>query len=220
MHAVILELPSGKVLGEKDWYLHDRRRYLWPLGPGKFLLRKLNDLYEVDSSLREKLLLSSPTGSCLGHGHAGCEPDCDRNSGRKGRQSPELFFAFSFSARTEIRRTISECKNFSPSEYDRIERNHDPDCHQRGIRRLHSQGRDLVSSFRTGGEQRHNLARVRSQTAPNVLYASNNPLLIGRCPIAELRLQRQRVYCDRPSSLATTLAALSLLPGDRAHRRQ
>lgn len=60
MHAVILELPSGKVLGEKDWYLHDRRRYLWPLGPGKFLLRKLNDLYEVDSSLREKLLLSSP----------------------------------------------------------------------------------------------------------------------------------------------------------------
>jgi hypothetical protein len=60
VHAAILEVPSGKVVKEADWYLHDRRRYLWLLSPGAFLLRRLNDLYIVDSSLHEKLLLSSP----------------------------------------------------------------------------------------------------------------------------------------------------------------
>jgi hypothetical protein len=60
VHAGILEVPSGEVVKEADWYLHDRRRYLWPLSPGVFLLRRLNDLYIVDSSLHEKLLLSSP----------------------------------------------------------------------------------------------------------------------------------------------------------------
>ena len=60
VHAALLEVPSGKVVKEADWYLHDRRRYLWPLSPGAFLLRRLNDLYIVDSSLHEKLLLSSP----------------------------------------------------------------------------------------------------------------------------------------------------------------
>ena len=28
MHAAILEIPSGKLVKEADWYLHDRRRYL------------------------------------------------------------------------------------------------------------------------------------------------------------------------------------------------
>src|SRR5450432_2746766 len=60
IHASILELPSGKVVKEADWYLHDQRRYLWPLGSGRFLLRKLNSLYQIDSSLNEKLLLESP----------------------------------------------------------------------------------------------------------------------------------------------------------------
>jgi len=60
VHAVVLEVPGGKVVHEADWYLHDRRRYLWPLGPGKFLLRKSNDLYLVDSTLHENLLISSP----------------------------------------------------------------------------------------------------------------------------------------------------------------
>ena len=45
---------------EKDWYLHDSRRYLWRLGDGRVLLRRLNKLYEVDSNLDEKLLFDSP----------------------------------------------------------------------------------------------------------------------------------------------------------------
>jgi hypothetical protein len=37
--AVLVELPSGKVLAETQWRLHDRGQYLWGLGHGRFLLR-------------------------------------------------------------------------------------------------------------------------------------------------------------------------------------
>lgn len=59
VHAVVLELSSGKVLKQTDWYFHDAHRYLWTLGSGKILLRKLNSLYLVDSDLQEKLLWTS-----------------------------------------------------------------------------------------------------------------------------------------------------------------
>ena len=36
IRAVILEVPSGKVVQTADWYLHDHRRYLWPMGSGNF----------------------------------------------------------------------------------------------------------------------------------------------------------------------------------------
>jgi hypothetical protein len=37
--AKLLELPSGKVVAETQWHLHDHGRYLWSLGEGRFLLR-------------------------------------------------------------------------------------------------------------------------------------------------------------------------------------
>jgi hypothetical protein len=37
--ALLLELPSGRVVGRTEWRLHDRARYLWPLGGGVFLVR-------------------------------------------------------------------------------------------------------------------------------------------------------------------------------------
>ena len=37
--AVLLELPSGKVLTRTSWHLHDHAQYLWSLGHGHFLLR-------------------------------------------------------------------------------------------------------------------------------------------------------------------------------------
>src|SRR5579864_7450762 len=49
IHAVVLSVPDGKVAREADWYLHDHERYLWALGSGHFLLRRLNTLYLVDS---------------------------------------------------------------------------------------------------------------------------------------------------------------------------
>ena len=37
--AVLLELPSAKILARTSWHLHDHAQYLWSLGHGHFLLR-------------------------------------------------------------------------------------------------------------------------------------------------------------------------------------
>jgi hypothetical protein len=42
--ALLLELPSGKVLAQTEWRLHDQGRYLWPLTHGTFLLRTRDTL--------------------------------------------------------------------------------------------------------------------------------------------------------------------------------
>ncbi|HEV2619193.1 MAG TPA: hypothetical protein VGU23_04565, partial [Acidobacteriaceae bacterium] len=36
--AFLVEVASGKVLARTEWRAHDRRRYLWSLGHGRFLL--------------------------------------------------------------------------------------------------------------------------------------------------------------------------------------
>jgi hypothetical protein len=42
--AVLLELPSGRMLARAEWRFHDISQYLWPLGHGFFLLREHNTL--------------------------------------------------------------------------------------------------------------------------------------------------------------------------------
>lgn len=61
IQADVLELPTGKVVAEDDWLLHDRNRYLWPLEGGKMLLRVNSTLYEVDNALHLTNLYASPT---------------------------------------------------------------------------------------------------------------------------------------------------------------
>ena len=42
--AVLLEVPSGKVLARTSWRTHDRGQYLWSLGHGHFMLRTRDTL--------------------------------------------------------------------------------------------------------------------------------------------------------------------------------
>ena len=42
--ALLLELPSGKVMARTEWRVHDRGQYLWSLGKGRFMLRVRNTL--------------------------------------------------------------------------------------------------------------------------------------------------------------------------------
>ena len=42
--AEIVEVPSGKVLEQTEWHLHDHGRYLWSAGQGMFLLRQGQEL--------------------------------------------------------------------------------------------------------------------------------------------------------------------------------
>src|SRR5258707_4267346 len=37
--ALLLELPTGRILARTSWHLHDHAQYLWNLGHGHFLLR-------------------------------------------------------------------------------------------------------------------------------------------------------------------------------------
>lgn len=60
IRAVVLSLPSGALLAENNWLLHDRARYLWMLHDGNFLLRDRDSLMEGDASLKLKPLLQFP----------------------------------------------------------------------------------------------------------------------------------------------------------------
>jgi hypothetical protein len=46
--ALLLELPSGKVLAQTQWRTRDRDKFLWPLGHGRFLLRIRSKLSVID----------------------------------------------------------------------------------------------------------------------------------------------------------------------------
>ena len=48
IEAVLLELPTGKVLARTQWRTRDRDRYLWPLEHGRFLLRVRSKLSVID----------------------------------------------------------------------------------------------------------------------------------------------------------------------------
>jgi len=61
IHAVVLDVVSGKVLRQADWRMHDRGRYLWALRDGEFLVRVRNSLFFTDSSLALKPYLDFET---------------------------------------------------------------------------------------------------------------------------------------------------------------
>ena len=177
MEAAILKLPSGKVVHEADWYLHDRGPYLWPLDPGEFLLRRGNELYLIDSSLQEKLLLKSPERLLW----VTVTPDARqivietanparRETNSKSQNLPRYIVQFLdaktlVSQRTLPLNDIIDLTATSTGYADLVHKN------------------DIwLLRFGPVQKHRHNLARVRSQTEPNVLFSSNNSLLVGRCP--------------------------------------
>jgi hypothetical protein len=60
VRAVVLHIPDGTVDAEAIWSLHDRRRYLWMLDNGQFLLRDGDELKIGDASLQLKPFLRFP----------------------------------------------------------------------------------------------------------------------------------------------------------------
>jgi hypothetical protein len=55
--ALLLDLPSGKIIARTSWRVHDTGRYLWALGHGRFLLR-IGDFF---STFNPALNLASNT---------------------------------------------------------------------------------------------------------------------------------------------------------------
>ena len=62
IRAMVLDIPTGKVVQQTRWRMHDRQRYLWAIGDGQFLVRQRNSLYLTGNSLelRPYLQLDTP----------------------------------------------------------------------------------------------------------------------------------------------------------------
>jgi hypothetical protein len=182
MHAAILEVPSGKVVNEADWYLHDRRRYLWPLTPGKFLLRRLNTLYIVDSSLHETLLMDSPKDllwvSVTPDGsQIVIETPAATNADKSSTSQP----APTYQAQPKFVAQFLDAKTLVPQRTIPLNAVVNLTGTGAGYIDLVHKGDIWLLRFGPTPARRRNLARVRSRTVPSVLYSSNNSLLIGRC---------------------------------------
>jgi hypothetical protein len=61
IQAVVLSLPGGTVQASSEWRMHDRWRYLWALGGGKFLVRQKNSYSLTDASLKLHSYIDVPT---------------------------------------------------------------------------------------------------------------------------------------------------------------
>ena len=126
---MVLEIPSGKVSATTDWRMHDRRRYLFPLGDGNFLVRQGSDLQRTGQDLvlhpyirfqhRVESVQISPDGQMLT-----VQTDLERHSEEKHQRLVEEAIANDESlpdedvdiqmVRLEHRRVAAEAKSENP----------------------------------------------------------------------------------------------------------
>ena len=178
VHAAILEISSGTVLKETEWYVHDSRRYLWPLGTGKILLRKLNSLYIVGADLRETPLWTSSKDLLW----VSVTPDGKQiitesavdvaSSTSKAKQTSKL----------RVQVTFRDAESLAVLRVIQSEKTANVEAASSGFASVISgvTGRVWLVRFGPDEKQRANIARVRTRRAPDVLYLSSNTLLIGR----------------------------------------
>jgi VWFA-related protein len=181
IHAVIFEVPSGRVVRQADWYVHDNRRYLWPLGSGRFLLRRLNTLSIVDSDLYEKPLMTSPKGFLwLAVTPDGkqilIETTRDEQLSKKKDPAgsvPKLKVKIDFLdvETLAVQRTIKSdgIVNLEATSTGFTDVSH-------GM-----SGKIWLIRFGPNAQTRKDIARVRSRCIPDTFYPSSNTVLIGRC---------------------------------------
>ena len=108
--ALLVELPSGKVLAQAEWRLHDRLQYLWNMGHGRFLLR-----------VRDRLTLLAPLDR-MGAGDAfRGTPVLDLSSNGAARRIVALEISSDqdlLTLETVKRRAASDNVTFSGSDED------------------------------------------------------------------------------------------------------
>ncbi len=180
VHAIVFQVSTGKAVNRADWYLHDNRRYLWPLGSGQFLLRRLNSLYIVDSNLKEKLLMTSPKEflwltvtpdgkQIIAETAEAATSKKPKSDAAKAKQSVKIEFLDIASLKVERAIKSEGIVTLEGTSTGFADVGHD------------MTGRVWLVRFGPTTRQRENIARVRSHCVPDVFYSSSNTLLIGRC---------------------------------------
>ena len=180
VHAAVLDASTGRALAQADWYLHDSRRYVWPLGSGRILLRRLNSLFVVDADLRETPLWTSPKDllwvSATPDGKQIITETMDdvapQSAVSKTKQGakPRVQIEFRDTESMAVQRVIHSDK---PTNIEAL---------SSGLASVIAgfSGKVWLVRFGPSEQQRANIARVRTRRIPDVLYLGSNTLLIGR----------------------------------------
>ncbi len=183
VHAVLFEYPGGKELRRSDWYVHDRRRYLWRLDPGRALLRIGDRLLIVDRELNEKPLMEvpglawtdvTPDGKQLILETRRADPT-DRG-GTDERKPSKYEVRFVEIASGSVVRTLT-LDRFTPLQ-----------ATSDGYADVAlKSGWVWLVRFGVAEHPLHAVTRVRSVCVPDVEYSSEESMLIGRCTTAQGR---------------------------------
>ena len=176
MHVAVLEVPSGRVVKQAEWYLHDARRYLWELGPGRILLRRLNRLYEVNADLEEKLVLDSPqellwVSVTPGGKQIITETKVPAND-KQARDKVRARITFLDSRSMAVQRVMESQGTINLQATDS------------GFSDVRNYGGVWLVRFGPAVRDRVNITRVKARRPPNILYSSANTMLVGRCSLS------------------------------------
>jgi len=178
VRAVVIDLSNNRVTAVTDWQLYDYRRYLWPLGNGRFLLRRSNSVFLVGSDLQEKILYTSPdellwSGITADRKQLILESRVkeDTNAEKHEQSKNQVKIEFRDVDSLEVRRTfiapaVSEMEPPSSGYADSI---HNP------LRQT------WLVRFGESESKRKDLMQVRSPCRPDLLFPTGKTLFVGRC---------------------------------------
>jgi len=179
IQAQVIDLETGAVVRQASWYLHDERRYLWPLGDGHFLLRKLDSLYVLDQDLHEKLLLASPkqllwTGVTPDGKQIMVETAVDASGKVKDAAKAKVRIDFLDANSLAVQRTI-RISQVMPLEATSL-------GFGDAVRGM--DGKIWLVRFGSGAKDRNDITRVRSGCVPDLKFPTYNTMFVGRCSAA------------------------------------
>jgi VWFA-related protein len=180
VHAAVLDASTGKALAQADWYLHDFRRYVWSLGSGRILLRRLNSLFVVDDDLRETPLWTSPKDllwvSATPDGKQIITETMDDASPPPVTSTPKQ------AAKSRVRIEFRDTDSMAVQRVIHSDKPANVEALSSGVASVIAgfSGKVWLVRFGPSEQQRANIARVRTRRIPDVLYLSGNTLLVGR----------------------------------------
>jgi len=196
IHAVVLEIKTGKVLRQADWRMHDRGRYLWALRDGQFLVRVRNALFLTDKSLElrpylkfatslqgvevspgrgllmveVKEYLSAPTSAAEGDGEARLPPSLNSPNGvRQFRTQMAL-------VRPGERKVLGQVEFLNPAYVPLLEN---------GVLDLDEgkKPKDWVIKREMLDKTTAVIGMVKSSCAPQLVALSADVVLAQNCPV-------------------------------------
>jgi VWFA-related protein len=185
VHAAVVDVKTGEVLHKADWYLHDRRPYVWPLASGKMLLRRGDSLLALDEDLTEQTVLDhaelfwadvTPDGTQIVAGVIADQSAATKNvdGGRTAslKYEARLLDAQTFGVLGAIPLERPIPLKMASNGYADV---------------VLKSGWTWMVRFGARGQARRPITRVHSSCIPDIQASGDKTLLVGRCTTAQDR---------------------------------